>query len=239
MNPSYEPATLRDPYGDPFGPTTLSVRLPSAPAILSSDGPLCCYRIKFGTGTSTASSNTTSKRIDIGWKHCTAIRENDTNEICCNYCYKIMKGGITRGKHHFIGKSGSVAPCLACPKEVADEIRADENSKKKKQSETFCQFAMQDEESLEEGFIELEARVAGLPPIGAKGKGAGQEGTSQRSSKRCKGGASSTRKGKMVQVEEALEDNSSEEEELEADLSEEEAAGFAPLENAEIDYVGL
>ncbi|KAH1189007.1 hypothetical protein HKD37_20G055506 [Glycine soja] len=70
-------------------------------------------------------------------------------------------------------------------------------------------------------------------------RGAGQEGTSQRSSKRCKGGASSTRKGKMVQVEEALEDNSSEEEELEADLSEEEAAGFAPLENVEIDYVGL
>ena len=39
----------------------------------------------------------------------------------------------------------------------------------------------------------------------------------------------------MVQVEEALEDNSSEEEELEADLSEEEAAGFAPLENVEIE----
>ena len=79
-----------------------------------------------GTWICTASSNPPSKRIDIGWKHCTAVRENVTNEICCNYCHKIMKGGITRGKHHLIGKPGNVAPCLVCLKEVVDEIRASE-----------------------------------------------------------------------------------------------------------------
>lgn len=84
------------------------------------------YRIMSGIGTDTASSNPPSKRIDIGWKHCTAVRENVTNEICCNYCHKIMKGGITRGKHHLIGKPGNVAPCLVCLKEVVDEIRASE-----------------------------------------------------------------------------------------------------------------
>ena len=39
-----------------------------------------------------------------------------------------MKGGITREKHHLIEKSRNVAPCLVCPKEVSDEIRATENS---------------------------------------------------------------------------------------------------------------
>lgn len=51
--------------------------------------------------------------------------------------------------------------------------------------------------------------------------GEGQEGTSQRASKKDKGGASLTRKGKMVKVKEVLEDNTSEEGKLEANLSKE------------------
>nr|KYP35996.1 hypothetical protein KK1_042915 [Cajanus cajan] len=31
------------------------------------------------------------KKIDIGWKHCHPTKENDTNEITCNYCKEKLK----------------------------------------------------------------------------------------------------------------------------------------------------
>ncbi|KAJ1407268.1 Zinc finger, BED-type [Sesbania bispinosa] len=75
------------------------------------------------TGTSSISINS-SKRTDVAWKHCTPVRENNTNEIICNYCRKVMKGGITRGKQRLIGKVGNVTACLLAPEAVKVEIRA-------------------------------------------------------------------------------------------------------------------
>ncbi|KAJ1393611.1 Zinc finger, BED-type [Sesbania bispinosa] len=74
--------------------------------------------------TGTSSNSIHSKRTDVAWKHCTLVRENDTNEIFCNYCRKVMKGGIRRGKQHLIGKAGNVTACLMAPEAVKVEIRA-------------------------------------------------------------------------------------------------------------------
>ncbi|KAJ1434843.1 Zinc finger, BED-type [Sesbania bispinosa] len=103
-----------------------------------------------------ASSNSIHpKRTDVAWKHCTPVRENDTNEIFCNYCRKVMKGGITRGKQHLIGKAGNVTACLLAPEAVKVEIRSAIDGKKLKQNEAFKK-AIQDIEALnEEGCMEI------------------------------------------------------------------------------------
>ncbi|KAJ1398392.1 Zinc finger, BED-type [Sesbania bispinosa] len=105
--------------------------------------------------TGTSSNSIQSKRTDVAWKHCTPVRENDTNEIFCNYCRKVMKGGITRGKQHLIGKAGNVTACLLAPEAVKVEIRTAIDSKKLKQNEAFKK-ATQDIEALnEEGYMEI------------------------------------------------------------------------------------
>ncbi|KAJ1387282.1 Zinc finger, BED-type [Sesbania bispinosa] len=105
--------------------------------------------------TGTSSNSIHSKRTDVAWKHCTPVRENDTNEIFCNYCRKVMKGGITRGKQHLIGKAGNVTTCLMAPEAVKVEIRATIDGKKLKQNEAFKK-AIQDIEALnEEGCMEI------------------------------------------------------------------------------------
>ncbi|KAJ1377769.1 Zinc finger, BED-type [Sesbania bispinosa] len=105
--------------------------------------------------TGTSSNSIHSKRTDVAWKHCTPVRENDTNEIFCNYCRKVMKGGITRGKQHLIGKAGNVTACLLAPEAVKVEIRSVIDGKKLKQNEAFKK-AIQDIEALnEEGCMEI------------------------------------------------------------------------------------
>nr|KYP45981.1 hypothetical protein KK1_032478 [Cajanus cajan] len=106
------------------------------------------------------------KRTNIGWKHCHPTKENDTNEIVCNYCKNIMKGGITRAKQHLTGKKGSVAPCQSVPQEVKDELWAIEKNKKMKESES-CQRVMEDvtlgseDYTLEGDLRELEVETLG------------------------------------------------------------------------------
>lgn len=62
------------------------------------------------------------KATDIGWKHGTAL-DGDKRKVKCNYCAKIVSGGITRLKQHVAGISGNVEPCPSAPKEVSDLIR--------------------------------------------------------------------------------------------------------------------
>ena len=83
------------------------------------------------SNTTTARSNIHSNRNDIGWKYCHAVTENDTNNVVCNYCSKVMKGGITRAKQHLMGKRGNVSACDKCPKEVREELWGYEKEKKK------------------------------------------------------------------------------------------------------------
>nr|KYP44384.1 hypothetical protein KK1_034110 [Cajanus cajan] len=110
-------------------------------------------------------SSNSVKRTDIGWKHCHPTKENDTNETICNYCKKIMKGGITKAKQHLMGKKGNVAPCQSVPQEVKDELWALEKNKKMKESES-CQRVMEDvtlgsEDTLEGDLRELEVETLG------------------------------------------------------------------------------
>ncbi|XP_020203627.1 uncharacterized protein LOC109789148 [Cajanus cajan] len=112
-------------------------------------------------------SSNSLKRTDIGWKHCHPTKDNDTNEIMCNYCKKIMKGGITRAKQHLMGKKGNVAPCQSVPEEVKDELWALEKNKKMKESES-CQRIMEDvtfgseDYALEGDLRELEVETHGI-----------------------------------------------------------------------------
>ncbi|KAL8144655.1 arogenate dehydratase/prephenate dehydratase 1, chloroplastic-like isoform X2 [Apium graveolens] len=62
------------------------------------------------------------KATDIGWEHGTAL-DGDKRKVKCNYCAKIVSGGITRLKQHVAGISGNVEPCPSAPKEVSDLIR--------------------------------------------------------------------------------------------------------------------
>ncbi|XLT44090.1 hypothetical protein HN873_036694, partial [Arachis hypogaea] len=47
-------------------------------------------------------------RIDPGWKYVSAVEEGNTNDTICNFCGKIMRGGITRAKEHLMIKPGNV-----------------------------------------------------------------------------------------------------------------------------------
>lgn len=62
------------------------------------------------------------KATDIGWEHGTAL-DGDKRKVKCNYCAKIVSGGITRLKQHVAGISGNVEQCPSAPKEVSDLIR--------------------------------------------------------------------------------------------------------------------
>ncbi|PWA39471.1 zinc finger, BED-type, Ribonuclease H-like domain protein [Artemisia annua] len=42
--------------------------------------------------------------------------------VKCNFCSKIIKGGVKRMKDHLAGTHKDVSPCLSVPTEVKDEI---------------------------------------------------------------------------------------------------------------------
>jgi len=52
----------------------------------------------------------TSHKTDLGWKHCHCMDESNLNTTVCNYCGKVMKGGVTRYIEHLMAKKGNVAP---------------------------------------------------------------------------------------------------------------------------------
>ena len=64
----------------------------------------------------------TSQRSDPGWKHCHPLDDTNLNTTVCNYCGKIMKGGVTRTKEHLMAKKGNVVACTKTPKNVREEL---------------------------------------------------------------------------------------------------------------------
>ncbi|XP_027905788.1 uncharacterized protein LOC114165342 [Vigna unguiculata] len=64
----------------------------------------------------------TSQRSDPGWKYCHPMDESNLNTTICNYCGKVMKGGVTRAKEHLMAKKGNVAACTKTPKNVREEL---------------------------------------------------------------------------------------------------------------------
>ena len=63
-----------------------------------------------------------SKQRDIGWKHATSFC-GSRKLVKCNYCEKIVHGGITKMKQHLEHVFGQVEPCLKVPKEVSILLR--------------------------------------------------------------------------------------------------------------------
>ncbi|XP_064981268.1 uncharacterized protein LOC135622891 [Musa acuminata AAA Group] len=56
---------------------------------------------------------------DIGWQYGTMIGGH-RHHVKCNYCHRIMIGGITRFKKHLASKRGEIKGCEAVPKEVRE-----------------------------------------------------------------------------------------------------------------------
>lgn len=76
-----------------------------------------------GTGSGSAASsvarnkNAPGNRSDIGWKHGTDVQGN-ARKVKCNYCSKIVSGGISRFKHHLAGTREDSEPCASVPEEI-------------------------------------------------------------------------------------------------------------------------
>lgn len=60
--------------------------------------------------------------VDPGWEHCIAQDERK-KKVKCNYCDKIVSGGINRFKQHLARIPGEVAPCKHAPEEVYLKIK--------------------------------------------------------------------------------------------------------------------
>ncbi|XP_059659240.1 uncharacterized protein LOC132306061 [Cornus florida] len=70
---------------------------------------------------------------DPAWNYCHLQNPQDRNATC-NFCEKVMKGGIYRAKQHIVGGYRNVQACKKCPEHVKEEIR-EYMSKKKEEKE--------------------------------------------------------------------------------------------------------
>ena len=99
-------------------------------------------------------SSRASSRLDPSWKYVHPVEENNTNNIMCNFCGKVMKGGITRAKERLMGKPDNVSKC---PKEVKDKLWVLHNQKTKQESEKVQNLRELDLENLGFGLFEDNA----------------------------------------------------------------------------------
>ncbi|XP_057958978.1 uncharacterized protein LOC131151669 isoform X2 [Malania oleifera] len=95
--------------------------------------------------------------VDPGWEHGVA-QDDRKKKVKCNYCGKIVSGGIYRLKQHLARVSGEVTYCEKAPEEVylkmKENLQGCRSSKKPRQSEddeqTFLNFHSNDDEEEEE-----------------------------------------------------------------------------------------
>ncbi|KAE8703558.1 HAT dimerization domain-containing protein isoform 2 [Hibiscus syriacus] len=60
--------------------------------------------------------------VDPGWEHCVA-QDEKKRRVKCNYCEKIISGGINRFKQHLARIPGEVSYCEKAPEEVYLKIK--------------------------------------------------------------------------------------------------------------------
>ncbi|PKI68642.1 hypothetical protein CRG98_010922 [Punica granatum] len=102
--------------------------------------------------------------VDPGWEHCVA-QDDKKKRVKCNYCEKIISGGINRFKQHLARIPGEVACCEKAPEDVY--VKMKENMKwhrsgrrpRKPDTKEISAFYMQSEdedehEEQDEGFSE-------------------------------------------------------------------------------------
>ncbi|KAK4421880.1 hypothetical protein Salat_2138600 [Sesamum alatum] len=61
-------------------------------------------------------------KLDNGWEHATPVG-GDRKKCKCNYCGKVVHGGITRLKQHIAHVSGNVEACTRVPSEIRKMVR--------------------------------------------------------------------------------------------------------------------
>ncbi|XP_020531950.1 uncharacterized protein LOC18448660 isoform X2 [Amborella trichopoda] len=60
---------------------------------------------------------------DIGWQHCIPV-DGNKKIVRCNYCGKVLYGGINRLKQHLAKIRGDAAPCTKVNEEITRIMRA-------------------------------------------------------------------------------------------------------------------
>jgi hypothetical protein len=61
--------------------------------------------------------NLKGNRNDIAWKHGVSV-DGRRRQIKCNYCGKVVIGGVYRLKHHLGHTQCNVSPCKSVPDDV-------------------------------------------------------------------------------------------------------------------------
>lgn len=61
---------------------------------------------------------------DITWQHCSKVDPTNRSKVQCNYCKKIMFGGINRMKNHLGGTKKDVAPCPVAEDHIKQTFHA-------------------------------------------------------------------------------------------------------------------
>ncbi|XP_020590482.1 uncharacterized protein LOC110031575 [Phalaenopsis equestris] len=84
------------------------------------------WKERLGTSSQSAGPSITILRssgfVDPGWEHGIALDEKK-KKVKCNYCEKIVSGGINRFKQHLARIPGEVAYCKMAPEEVYLQIK--------------------------------------------------------------------------------------------------------------------
>ncbi|KAI3472650.1 hypothetical protein Pfo_031177 [Paulownia fortunei] len=97
-------------------------------------------------------------KIDMGWDHATPVG-GDKKVLRCNYCAKIIHGGITRMNQHIARIKGKVEACVQAPQEVSKTLRRHLNKKMKERSIAKANKAALMNDSLNESLLEKDGDV--------------------------------------------------------------------------------
>ena len=102
--------------------------------------------------------------IDPGWEHCIAQDERK-KKVKCNYCEKIVSGGINRFKQHLARIPGEVAPCKHAPDEVylkmKDNMKWHRTGRKQRRAdgnEMSSFYGQSDSEDEDDELVEADLR---------------------------------------------------------------------------------
>lgn len=70
-----------------------------------------------------SNSSSSHLRKDPAWKYASLLNPDNKNDMKCNFCGKISKGGVYRAKQHLVGGFRNVTGCVKCPPVVHKEIK--------------------------------------------------------------------------------------------------------------------
>ncbi|XWS76719.1 hypothetical protein CRYUN_Cryun01aG0201900 [Craigia yunnanensis] len=119
--------------------------------------------------------------VDPGWEHCVA-QDEKKKRVKCNYCEKIISGGINRFKQHLARIPGEVAYCEKAPEEIYLKIK--ENMKwhrtgrrhRKPDTKEISTFYLHSDNEDEGGEEDGTFKVAEKPDISALQTNKSKEG---------------------------------------------------------------